>query len=122
MFVIEVRHRSSIQNNYTIFARPYTLQYILYFHLSSDIFFCNFISLWLTILICSFPMLVLTSLTLKKEAFARREVFVAVLMKLEVFWSPFRSIVKDVSEKRNTSIFKVRQFDLFLLISKSYFS
>jgi len=50
----------------------------------------------------------LTSYTLKKEALERREVFIAVLMKLEVCWSPFRSIVKDVSEKRNTSIFKVR--------------
>jgi hypothetical protein len=66
-------------------------------------------------------MLVSPSYTLKKETFARREVFIAVLMKLEVFWSPIRSIVKDISEKRNTSIFKVRQFDLLLLISNSYF-
>jgi len=64
-------------------------------------------------------MLVLTSYTLMKEAFARREVFIAVLMKFEVFWSPFRPKVTDVSEKRNIPIFKVRQFDLPLLITKS---
>jgi len=121
MFATEVRRWSSIQNNYATFIRPYTPHYILYFHLPSDLFICNFVSLWLTILICDFPMHVLPSHTLKKEGFARRKVFIAVLINLEVFWSPFRSIVKDVSGKRNTSIFKVRQFDLLLLILKSSF-
>jgi hypothetical protein len=119
MLVTEVRRGSSIQNNYAIFVRLHIPHYTLHFQLPSDFFFCNFVSLWFTIPIFGLPMLVLPSYTLTKEAFMRREVFIAVLMKLEVFWSPFRPNVTDVSDKRNTSIFKVRQFDLLLFIFKS---
>jgi hypothetical protein len=86
MLDTEVRHGSSIQNYNAISLRLYTPQCALCFHLPSDLFICIFISLWLSILIFGLLMFVLPSYTLMKEAFGRREAFIVVLMKLEVFW------------------------------------
>jgi hypothetical protein len=45
MLATEVRRGSSIKNYDAIFIDLYTMHYILYFHLPSDLLICNFIYL-----------------------------------------------------------------------------